>query len=157
MSEVSLVAESVKTSAEDPQVDCEEEAVRAEKSLSEDVKEGSVGSGRGGDDADEVMYDIDIDSTEENAQCSDTDVEKVNEGSQSECILAPACSGSNAAHMSGSADSGGHETNHHAETPEAPEERGESHTETQVIFAFTLDNQPLQAHLYCSGGGLFST
>uniref|UniRef100_A0A3Q3VU14 AH domain-containing protein n=1 Tax=Mola mola TaxID=94237 RepID=A0A3Q3VU14_MOLML len=131
MSEVSLVAESVKTSAEDPQVDCEEEAVRPEKSLSEDVKEGSVGSGRGGDDADEVMYDIDIDSTEENAQSSDTDVEKVNEGSQSECVLAPACSGSNAAHMSGSADSGGHETNHHAETPEAPEERGESHTETQ--------------------------
>lgn len=148
MSEVSLEAESGKTSAEDPRVDCEEEADKAEDSSSEDVKQESVDSSRGGDDRDEVMYDIDIDSAEENAENSDRDVQKVDEGVQSECVVT--CSDGGAAHMSGSVDNRGHETNHHAETAEAPEESGESRTETKVIFTFTLDNQPLQALPYCA-------
>lgn len=142
MSEVSLEAESVKTSAEDSQMDCEEEADKAEESLSEDVKQESVDGSWGEDDGDKEMYDIDIDSGEENAENSDRDPQAVDEGVQKEC--GGTCSDSEAAHMSGSVDSGDkHETNHHAETAEAPEESGESCTETQVIFISTLDNQPL--------------
>lgn len=168
MSAVSLEADSGKTSAEDPQMDCEEEADKAGECLRVDEKQKSVDSSRGGDDRDEVMYDIDIDSAGENAENSDKDDQKVDEGIQSEHVVA--CSDSDAAPMSGSLDNGGHETNHHADTAEAPEESGESHTQTQVIFAFTLDNQLLLSLSHCAlvhvgvsilmcfdGGGLFPT
>ncbi|XP_044047577.1 arfaptin-1 isoform X2 [Siniperca chuatsi] len=122
MSEVSLEAESGKTSAKDPQMDCEE-ADKAEESLSEDVKQESVDNSRGRDDRDEVLYDIDIDSAEENAENSDKDVQE-DESIQSEGVVA--CS--DIAHMSDSVDNGGHKTNHHVETPE---ESGYSHTETK--------------------------
>lgn len=123
-------------------MDCEEEADKAEESLSEDEIQESVDGSRGEDDGDKVMYDIDIDSGEENAENSDRDALAVDEVAQNE--RGGTCSDSDAAHMSGSVDSGDkHESNRHAETAEAPEESGESCTETQVIFTSTLDNQPL--------------
>ncbi|XP_042283815.1 arfaptin-1 isoform X2 [Thunnus albacares] len=129
MSEVSLEAESGKTSAEDPQMDYKE-ADEAEESLSEGVKQESVDTSRGKDDRDEVLYDIDINSAEEHSENSDKDVQKEDEGIQSESVVT--CSdGAAAAHVSGSVDNGGHETNHHVETAETPEESGDSHTETK--------------------------
>lgn len=143
MSEVSLEAQSGKTSGEDPQLDCEQdkEANIAEERLSEDVKQESVDGSMGGDDGDEVMYEIDIDSTEENVETSDKDIREVDRGSQSERVVT--CIDGEAAHMSGSVDNGAHETDRHAERAEAPGDSGEAHTETKVIFSFTLDNQPL--------------
>lgn len=147
MSEISLEAESGKTSAEDSQKDCEEEADKAEESLSEDVIQESVDGGRGEDDGDRVMYDIDIDGGEENAENSQRDAQAVDEGVRSE--PGGTCSDSEAVHVSHSVDSGDkHETNRHAETAEAPEESGESCAETQVIFTSTLGNQPTP--LLCS-------
>ncbi|KAM7394495.1 hypothetical protein PAMP_021295 [Pampus punctatissimus] len=122
MSEVSLEAESGKTSAEDPQVDCKE-ADETEESLSEGVKQESVDTSRGNDDRDEVLYDIDIDSAEE----QDKDVQKEDEGFQSESSVTRS-DGDAAAHMSDSVDNGGHEKNHHVETPEESED---SRTETK--------------------------
>ncbi|KAM3623476.1 uncharacterized protein V6R79_011714 [Siganus canaliculatus] len=69
MSEVSVDADSGKTSvADEPQLDSEEveeeekqEEVEAEHSLSEEVKQQSVEEGGGGD----VLYDVDIESAEE--------------------------------------------------------------------------------------------
>ncbi|XP_041822657.1 arfaptin-1 isoform X1 [Chelmon rostratus] len=120
MSEVSLEAESGKTSAEDPQMDCED----AEESLSEDGKQESVDNSKGGDGRDEVLYDIDIGSAEESAENSDQDV-----GVQSESVVT--CRDSDAAHMSDSVDNERQETNHHGEAAETPEESGDSHPETK--------------------------
>ncbi|XP_026158825.1 arfaptin-1 isoform X2 [Mastacembelus armatus] len=128
MSEVSLEAESGKTSAEDPQLDSEE-ADNVEEHLCEDVKQESVENSGGGNVSDEVLYDIDIDSSDENAENSDKDVQKEGEGFRSEGKVM--CSDDDAAHMSGSVDSGGHETNHHVETAETPEDSGDSHTEAK--------------------------
>lgn len=135
MSEVSLEAESGKTSTEEPQMDCEE-SDKAEESLSEDVKQESVDNSRGRDDKDEVLYEIDIDSAEENAENGEKDVQKEDEGIHSETVVT--CSDSDAAHVSDSVDNSGHETNHPVETAETPEESGDSHTETKVIFIFSL-------------------
>ncbi|XP_036934465.1 arfaptin-1 isoform X2 [Acanthopagrus latus] len=129
MSEVSLEAESRNTSAEDPQMDCEEEADKAEESLSEDVKQESVDNSREVEDRDEVLYDIDIDSASENAENSGEDVQEEDEGVKSESVVTH--SDSDAAHVSDSVDDGRHETNHHVETAETPEESGDSHTETK--------------------------
>lgn len=165
MSEVSLEAESGKTSAEDSQMDCEGVVNKAEASLSEDEKEESVDDSRGGEDIDDVLYDIDIDSAEENAENGDKAVQEEDEGIQRESVVT--CSDGDAAHVSDSVENGGHETNHHIETAETPEESGDSHTETKVIlFTFSLDTQPLLALPYCAlvhvsiftcfdGGGLF--
>lgn len=144
MSEVSLEAESGKTSAEDPQMDCED----AEESLSEDGKQESVDNSKGGDGRDEVLYDIDIGSAEESAENSDQDVQKEAEGVQSESVVT--CRDSDAAHMSDSVDNERQETNHHGEAAETPEESGDSHPETKVIFTFTLNDQPLFALPYCA-------
>ncbi|GLD52222.1 arfaptin-1 [Lates japonicus] len=81
MSEVSLEAESGRTSAEDPQVNCEE-ADETEESLSEDVKQQSVDNSRGSDGTDEVLYEIDIDSAEENAENGDKAGQNEDEGVQ---------------------------------------------------------------------------
>lgn len=163
MSEVSLEAESGKTSTEDPQMDCKE-ADETEESLNEGVVQESVDTSRGKDGSDEVLYDIDIDSAEEHSEHSDKDVQKEDEGIQSESAVTCSDGDAAAAHMTGSVDNGGHETNHQVETPE---ESGDSRTETKVIFTFTLGNQPLlvlpycaPAHaavliLICCGGGLF--
>lgn len=164
MSEVSLEAESRKTSAEDPQMDCEEEADKAEESLSEDVKQESVDTSRGGDGRDEVLYDINIDSAEENSENGDKDVQK--EDVRSESVVTR--SDRDAALVSDSVVNGGREADHHVERAETPEESGDSHTETKVIFTFTLDNQPLlvlphcalarvaiSTFICCDGGGLF--
>lgn len=151
MSEVSLEAQSGKTSGEDPQLDCDNEdneANIAEERLSEDVKQESVDGSMGGDDGDEVMYEIDIDSAEENVETSDKDIREVDQGSQSERVVT--CDDGEAAHMSGGVNSGAHETDRHAQRSEAPEDSGEAHTETKVIFSFTLDNQPLQAAPRCA-------
>ncbi|KAF7223510.1 arfaptin-1 isoform X2 [Nothobranchius furzeri] len=64
MSEVSLEAESGKTSAEDPQQECEE-ADKAKESLSEDPTPKSVDSSAGGEDRADVLYDVDINSNED--------------------------------------------------------------------------------------------
>ncbi|XP_078119761.1 arfaptin-1 isoform X2 [Sander vitreus] len=127
MSEVSLEAESGKTSAEDSQMDFEE-ADKAEESLREDVKQASVDNSRGRNDRDDVLYDIDIDSAEENAENGDTAIQKEDEGIQRESVM-KTCS--DAAHMSDSVENGGHETNRHVETAETPEEGGDSPTETK--------------------------
>ncbi|MEQ2219981.1 hypothetical protein ILYODFUR_000658, partial [Ilyodon furcidens] len=81
MSEVSLEAESGKTSAEDPQKDCEE-ADKAEDSLSEDVTPEIVDSSRGGEDTADVLYEINIDSDEENAESCDKGVQEKDEGTR---------------------------------------------------------------------------
>eukprot|EP00064_Thunnus_orientalis_P005033 superscaffoldBa00000478_g5046 len=130
MSEVSLEAESGKTSAEDPQMDYKE-ADEAEESLSEGVRQESVDTSRGKDDRDEVLYDIDINSAEEHSENGDKDVQKEDEGIQSESVVTCSDGAAAAAHVSGSVDNGGHETNHHVETAETPEESGDSHTETK--------------------------
>ncbi|XP_069023665.1 arfaptin-1 isoform X2 [Embiotoca jacksoni] len=114
MSEVSVDAESGRTSAEDPQLDCEE-ADKAEENLSEVDKQESVDDSIGNDEEDEgaeVLYDVDINSDEENAESSGKDVPGEHE-------------------VSGSVDKGEHETGHHVETTEVPEESGDSHTETK--------------------------
>ncbi|XP_078119769.1 arfaptin-1 isoform X3 [Sander vitreus] len=130
MSEVSLEAESGKTSAEDSQMDFEE-ADKAEESLREDVKQASVDNSRGRNDRDDVLYDIDIDSAEENAENGDTAIQKEDEGIQRESVM-KTCS--DAAHMSDSVENGGHETNRHVETAETPEEGGDSPTETKDSY-----------------------
>lgn len=129
MSEVSLEADgSGKTSAEHPQMDCEEEADK-EQSLSEEAEQESVDdgiAGGGGEGKGDVLYDIDIDSAEENAENGDED-----EGLEAGGAAQEASGGT----CSDSVGNGGRET---AETPED--------TATKVIFAFTyLANQPLQA------------
>ncbi|XP_049901446.1 arfaptin-1 isoform X1 [Epinephelus moara] len=125
MSEVSLEAETGKTSAKDSHMDCVE-ADKAEESLSEVVQQESVDSSRARDEGGDVLYDVDIDSAEEN---DDRDVQEEAEGIQRESVVAR--SDSNAAHVSDSVENGGHETNHRVETAGSPEESGESHTETK--------------------------
>ncbi|XP_007578607.1 arfaptin-1-like isoform X2 [Poecilia formosa] len=79
MSEVSLEAELGKTSAEDPQRDCEE-ADETEESLSEDVPPEVAPSSRGGEDKADVLYEIDINSDEETAESSSKDAQGQDEG-----------------------------------------------------------------------------
>ncbi|CAK6972379.1 arfaptin-1 isoform X2 [Scomber scombrus] len=129
MSEVSLEAESGKTSAEDPQMD-NKEADGAEESLSEGVKQESVDTSRGKDDTDEVLYDVNIDSAEERSENNDKDVQREDEGIQSESAVAGS-DGDAPAQISDSVDNGGHETNHHVETAETTEESEDSGTETK--------------------------
>ncbi|XP_019956842.1 arfaptin-1 isoform X2 [Paralichthys olivaceus] len=121
MSEVSLEAESGRTSAENPQMESEE-TDKAEESLSQDVRQESVDDSRGKACTDEVLYDIAIDSGEENAENSEEDI-------QEECVVTHRDADS--AHESVSVDTVGQETNHHGETAEALEESGDSHTETK--------------------------
>ncbi|KAF7667177.1 hypothetical protein LDENG_00072660 [Lucifuga dentata] len=132
MSEVSLDPELGKTSAEDLQMDCEE-ADKSEETLSEDAKHDNVDYCREGDDTDNVMYDVDIDSAEDSIENSDKDVQKGDDSIQSESAMTcndgdVECS-SVALHMSSSVDDGGHGTHHHVETAETPEENGECHTQ----------------------------
>lgn len=150
MSEVSLEVESGKTSGEDLQLDIEvEEDEVAEERLTDDVKQASVDSDVGGDDLDGVMYEIDIDSTEDNRETSDKGVQEVDRGSQREHMVT--CDDGEATRMSSSVDNGGLEAERHAERAEAPEESGEADAETKVIFSLILNllDQPFQAALHC--------
>lgn len=142
-SEVSPEAELGKTSAKHPQVDCVKEA---EETLNEDEKEDSVGSSRRVDGEDEVMYDIDIETDDENAEGSVGDVRREEEVSWSDHEKAR--SDPDAACMSGSVDDEGHRIKQRAE---APEEREESHTESKVMFQLVL---PGPALLFQSVGAL---
>lgn len=126
-SEVSPEAELGKTSAKHPRVDC----VKAEETLNEDVKEESVDGSRA-DGEDEVMYDIDINCDDENAERRDRDVRR--EGKVSRSGHEEACSDTGAARMSGSVDDKELRIKQEAE---APEEREESHTELKVMFPLT--------------------
>lgn len=144
-SEVSPEAELGKTSAKHPQVDCVKEA---EETLNEDEKEDSVGSSRG-DGEDEVMYDIDIETDDENAEGSVGDVRREEEEEEvSWSDHEKARSDPDAACMSGSVDDEGHRIKQRAE---APEEREESHTESKVMFQLVL---PGPALLFQSVGAL---
>ncbi|XP_068445081.1 arfaptin-1 isoform X3 [Clinocottus analis] len=126
MSEISLEAESGKNSTEDTEMDCEG-AEKSDESLSEDEKPESVDDSDGQrDDKDDVLYDIDIDSTEENAE---KNVDEADEGIQRGGAVM--CSDSDAAHASDSVENGGQEKDHHVETAETSEESGDSHTETK--------------------------
>ncbi|XP_039879674.1 arfaptin-1 isoform X2 [Simochromis diagramma] len=117
MSEVSLEAESGKTSSEEPQMDCEEDG-KAEESLSKELKQESVDSSSVRED--DVMYDIDINSDEENAESSNRKGQKPHdEGIQSETLA------------SGRVGDRGHETKRSVETAETPQESGDTHTETK--------------------------
>lgn len=152
MAEVSLEAESGKTSGEDPRLDSEDEVAEermtdvAEERMT-DVAQESVDSDVGGDDPDGAMYEIDIDSTEENIETSDKHMQEVDLGSQSENVAT--CDGGEAARMSSGVDNGGLEAEHHAERAEAPKESGEGDAETKVTFSLILDNQPFQAASHC--------
>lgn len=134
-SEVSPEAELGKTSAKHPQVDCVKEADEAEETLSEKER---VGTSRGVDGEDEVMYDIDIDTDDENAEGSNRDVRREDEVSWSG--HEEACSDPDAAFMSGSVEDEGHRIKQQAE---APEEREESHTEAKVMFQLVLGGPAL--------------
>lgn len=117
MSEVSLEAESGKTSSEEPQMDCEEDG-KAEESLSKELKQESVDSSSVRED--DVMYDIDINSDEENAESSNRKGQEAHdEGIQSETLA------------SGRVADRGHETKRSVETAETPQESGDTHTETK--------------------------
>lgn len=121
-SEVSPEAELGKTSAKHPQGDC----LAAEEVLNEDVKEGSVGGSKE-DGEDDEMYDIDIDTDDEDTERKDGEVwreDGVSWSGQEE-----ACSA--AARMSGSVDDEEHRIK---QETEAPEDREESHTELKVMF-----------------------
>lgn len=146
MSEISFEGESGRTSGEDPQLDIEaeeEEDVVAVERLTDDVTQASVDSDVDADDLDGVMYEIDIDTTEDNRATSDKGVDR---GSQSVHVVT--CDDGEVARVS-SVDNGGLEAERHAERAEAPEERGEADAETKVIFSLILNNQPLQAALHC--------
>ncbi|XP_038162063.1 arfaptin-1 isoform X1 [Cyprinodon tularosa] len=75
MSEVSLEAESGKTSAEDPQMECEE-TDKAEESLSDDATPEIVDSSRKGEEKADVLYEININSDEENTESCDKEMDK---------------------------------------------------------------------------------
>ncbi|XP_029298167.1 arfaptin-1 isoform X2 [Cottoperca gobio] len=128
MSEVSLEAEAGNTSAEDSQLDCEG-ADKADESLSEDVKQESVDNSGGRDDTDDVLYDIDIDSAEENAENSDKAIQREDEGIQRKGVVTRR--DSDAAHRFESAEDEGHVTHLHVEPADTPEESEDSHTETK--------------------------
>ncbi|XP_068606813.1 arfaptin-1 [Brachionichthys hirsutus] len=131
MSEVSLEAESGKTSAKDPQMECEEEeeeADKAEEILSDAVEQDSLDDSR--EDRDEILYDVNIDSDEGNGdECVEKEEEE-DEGVQRERVVARGDSG--AAHVSDGVGVG-HEGNR--ETPGAPEESGESDPEKDRAMA----------------------
>lgn len=133
MSEVSLEAESGKTSAEDPQVDCED-ADKVEEGFSEDVKVESADNNSGRDVSAEVMYDIDINSSDENAEkrAERESIQKTSVVMQRDGVPA---------HKSGTVDNGGQE---------APQESEDSDTEAKVIFTVILVNQLLLALPYCA-------
>ncbi|XP_037326912.2 arfaptin-1 isoform X2 [Pungitius pungitius] len=120
MSEVSLEAESGKTSAEDPQMDCER-AEKSEESLSDSDKQESVDDGRRRDDTDEVLYDIDIDSAGEN--CDEATLE------EDEGVQRASAAALGAAHMSDSVENEGQGIIRHVEATETPLEGGGSLTE----------------------------
>lgn len=135
MSEVGLETESGKTSAEDPQMDFKE-TDEADECLSEGVSEENEGHSLGREASDDVLCDIDINSTEENTDNSDQeDVQEEDEGIQSMGVVM--CSDGGSTRASGSVDNGEHETNHQVEPAETPEECGDSHTQTKVMFTFT--------------------
>ncbi|XP_061575216.1 arfaptin-1 isoform X2 [Cololabis saira] len=117
MSEVSVETESGRISAEDPQVDCEE-SDKEKESLSEDLKQESINGSSGGEETPEVLYEININSDEEHAEFRDKEVQGEDEGLPDE--------------KAASVASGGHEIKQHVETTEAPEENGDSHSETKV-------------------------
>ncbi|XP_020495351.2 arfaptin-1 isoform X1 [Labrus bergylta] len=128
MSEVSLEADSGKTSAEDPRVDYKE-AEKAEEGLKLEMKQEILDDSSGEDNRDEALYDIDIDSPEECAEDSDRDVEERDEGVQTESEVT--CRDGEATRVQVSVESGEQETNHQVERAETPEESGESPTETK--------------------------
>ncbi|XP_063739891.1 arfaptin-1 isoform X2 [Eleginops maclovinus] len=128
MSEVSLEAESGRTSPGDPQLDCEG-ADKTEESVSEDGKQDSVDDSSERHDLEDEMDEIDIDSAEENADNGHNAIQKQDEGIQRKGVVT--CSESDAAHMSDSVENEGPETKHRVETAETPEESGDSHTETK--------------------------
>ncbi|XP_017263282.1 arfaptin-1 isoform X2 [Kryptolebias marmoratus] len=110
MSDVSLEAESGKASAEDPQQDCEE-AEKAKESLSEDLPPQGVDSSGGGEDREDVMYDIDINSDEDQAGPRKKDVQEQGEGSRSISV--------------------GEDAKRHVESTETPGGNGDSCSETK--------------------------
>lgn len=120
MSEVSLEAESGKTSAVEPQMDCEE-AERAAESQTVDVTQENVDTAGESEGRAEVLYDIDIDSGEESAGSSDRCEDEEERGDQRERVVMH----SNAANTTDSVDSGEDDRN----TPETAEESGDSKTE----------------------------
>ncbi|XP_040041646.1 arfaptin-1 isoform X2 [Gasterosteus aculeatus] len=122
MSEVSLEAESGKTSAEDSQMDCERDE-KSEEGWSDREEQESVDDSRQGGDTDEVLYDIDIDSAGENG---DEATLEEDEGVQ-RASAAPL----GAARMSDSVENEGQGIIRHVEAAETPLESGGSRTETK--------------------------
>lgn len=143
MAEVSLEAESGKTSGTDPQFDSEveeEEDVLAEETLADDLAQQSVDGNVGGDDLDGSMDEIDIDGTEDGIEASDNRMQEVDLDRQRDDVAT--CDTGEAARLSSSVESGGLQVEHHAERVEAPQESGEADAETKVIFSLISDSQP---------------
>ena len=145
MSEVSLETESGRTSPEDLQMDCEE-ADKGKESLSEDLKQESANDSGGGKDTADVLYEININSDEENMEIREED-----KGPPNKIVVSVA--------------SGGDEIKQHVETAETAEENGDSHSETKVTFRLILNKSTcflpcstlayvaVVALICCGGGG----
>ncbi|XP_026216031.1 arfaptin-1 isoform X2 [Anabas testudineus] len=136
MSEVSLEAESGKTSAEDPQVDCED-ADKVEEGFSEDVKVESADNNSGRDVSAEVMYDIDINSSDENAEkrAERESIQKTSVVMQRD---------GDPAHKSGTVDNGGQE---------APQESEDSDTEAKERTMAEEPNRSSAAEIPVTSNG----
>ncbi|XP_029006858.1 arfaptin-1 isoform X5 [Betta splendens] len=119
MSEVSLEAESGKTPAEDPRVDCEDADI-VEQDFRDDGKVESEDHSRKSDVSEDVMYDIDIDSAEENAESSNKYVQEQDESKQSGSVVK--CADGDPALRPGSVGSG---------RQDSSEANGDSHTEAK--------------------------
>lgn len=148
MSDVSLEAESGKTSAEDPQQDGEE-AGKAKESLSEDLTPESVDGSRDAEDREDVLYDVDINSDEDHAGSPEKDAQEQYERSPSVSVV------------SGSV---GKEAKHRVESSVTPEGNGVSHSETKVTFYLQVEKSTFFSALcsfhfffplVCWGGGSF--
>ncbi|KAM8842989.1 arfaptin-1 isoform 1-T1 [Synchiropus picturatus] len=119
MSDVSLEAESQKTSPEDSEVDYKE-AEETEESLSEDVEQdrGSL--------EDDGLYDVDINSEEEEEV-----VQEEEKGIQSESAVLEC----DAAHVTNGVENVGREENHHVDAEATRDERADSPSKEEITMA----------------------
>ncbi|XP_053713217.1 arfaptin-1 isoform X2 [Synchiropus splendidus] len=119
MSDVSLEAESQKTSPEDSEVDYKE-AEETEESLSEDVEQdrGSL--------EDDGLYDVDINSEEEEEV-----VQEEEKGIQSERAVLEC----DAAHVTNGVENVGREENRHVDAEAPRDERADSPSKEEITMA----------------------
>ncbi|XP_034043447.1 arfaptin-1 isoform X2 [Thalassophryne amazonica] len=132
MSEVSPEAELGSTSAEDLQVDCQEDD-KSDEGLSEDIKPKDVDNCRAKDEAGDVMYDIDIDGArEDNAESGDKDEQMEKDGVCRQSVVTyndgNVESSSGATQVPRSLDNG---AVHSVDTAKTPQDNGDVHAQTK--------------------------